>query len=313
MFCIDIESNNPAYNLALEEVLLRKSDKEFFLVYINSPSVIVGKNQVANKEADSRFIALNNISLYRRLTGGGTVYHDHGNINFSFIYNNPSDRWESFAKHSELIIDFIDTLDVKASLKGKNDIRVNKRKISGNAEYVYRNRVIRHGTLLFDSDLELLKGSIRSDQSDYITRSVHSNPAEVINLKELVNQPIDTITFKNKLIDFIAAREGNNFMAINPEYMKEAEFLDLSKYGTWEWNYGASPQYEIRKNFFFNGGKIDARIVVKHGIIQECFLNGIEEAEKVAGYLVGLRHYYPQISRLFANDKKYNGLADFLF
>jgi lipoate-protein ligase A len=313
MICLETSSNIPAFNLAVEEVLLRKSDKEYFLVYINSPSVIVGKNQVANKEADSVFMASQDIPLFRRMTGGGTVFHDPGNINFVFIFNNARKRQLNFKKHTNLIIDFLYSIGVNASIGGKNDIRVDGLKISGNAEYVYRNRVIRHGTLLFDTDTDLLKNCIRTDQSNYITRTVASNPAEVVNIKSLISDQTDAILFKKKLLDFITGRDGNEQTTLPEEYINESVTLAESKYRTWDWNFGAGPAYKTGKVFFFNGKRAKCFLTVNKGTIVECSLNGLDEGERISELLIGVKHYYPDILKLVEQENKYQGLANNLF
>ncbi len=153
MHCLKLISTDPFFNLAVEEYLLRNRTEDFLVLGINDPSVIIGKHQVAHREADTKFVMENNIPVIRRISGGGTVYHDFGNVNFSFILNSARGTQVDFRKYTLPVIEFLASLKVNAELEGKNDLKVNGLKISGNAEHVYRERVLHHGTLLFNADL----------------------------------------------------------------------------------------------------------------------------------------------------------------
>lgn len=186
MFCLNLNSTDPFFNLALEELLLRNRKEEYLLFYINSPSVIIGKHQVAHREADTEFIMKNEIPVIRRISGGGAVYHDRGNLNFSFIMQSKKGSQVDFRKYTKPVIDFIGTFGIDAKFEGKSDLTVNGFKISGNAEHVFRERVLHHGTVLFDTDIEMLNKSLRKNTSGYSTRAVKSNPSQVMNMKHLL-------------------------------------------------------------------------------------------------------------------------------
>ncbi|MDQ1332249.1 MAG: lipoate---protein ligase, partial [Bacteroidota bacterium] len=186
MFCLNLRSTDPFFNLALEEYLLKNRKEDFFIVYVNAPSVIIGKHQVAHREADTKFVNENNIPVLRRISGGGAVFHDAGNLNFSFISQSTEGKQIDFRKYTLPVIKFLSVLGVEARFEGRNDLKVNGLKVSGNSEHVFRNRVLHHGTLLYDAQLDMLKGSLRKDTSKYLTRAVSSNPSPVMNLKELI-------------------------------------------------------------------------------------------------------------------------------
>ncbi len=183
MFLINLKTHDPYFNLALEEVFLKCRDSEYLILGINDPSVVIGKHQVAHREVNTKFITRNNIPVIRRISGGGTVFHDGGNLNFTFIRESEEGKQVDFKKYTWPVIHFLNSLGINANLEGKSDIKVDGLKISGNAEHVYRNRVLHHGTLLFSSSINSLRNSIREDKSCYVTRAVNSNPSSVINLK----------------------------------------------------------------------------------------------------------------------------------
>ena len=151
---------------------------------INDPSVIIGKHQAAHREVNTKFVTENKIPVIRRISGGGTVFHDQGNLNFTFIRQSEEGKQVDFRKYTRPVIDFLVSLGIDAKFEGKNDIKVDGLKISGNAEHVHRNRVLHHGTLLFSSSIDMLRNSIRTDKSCYTTRAVGSNPSSVMNLSE---------------------------------------------------------------------------------------------------------------------------------
>ena len=291
MHCISLESLNPFFNLAVEEYLLKNRNEDFLILSINNTSVIVGKHQVANREADTRFVSENNIPVIRRITGGGTVFHDPGNLNFSFIIQTEQGKQVDFRKYTSPVISFLSSLGVDAKFEGKNDLKVSGLKISGNAEHVFRNRVLHHGTLLFDADLDLLKKSIRKDKTKYITRAVDSNPSSVMNLKDILKNIKDINDFRSLMMKWFL----NNFpetelYSLKKEEMGETELLTGSKYKSWEWNYAYGPEYSFSGSFQFNGRPYTCRLSVEEGIIRECLFDGTDELNPIKELLVGCRH-----------------------
>lgn len=292
MFCILSGTNDPYLNLAVEEYLLKNSKNDFLIIGINSPSVIIGKHQAAHREVDTKFVTENNIPVIRRITGGGTVFHDPGNLNFTFINEVEPGKQVDFRKYTQPIIDFLASAGIESKFEGKNDIRVGAFKISGNAEHVHRNRVLHHGTLLFDTSIEALRKSIRKDISCYITKGVNSNPSSVANLRELAPGVFNDINdLKNKMmawfLDHFPASEPRDLSA-NELY--EAEKIVASRYITWEWNYAYGPEYHFLKDFLFKGKKASCRLFVKEGTIRESIAEGDPILEKTARKLIGIRH-----------------------
>ncbi|MRS04884.1 lipoate--protein ligase, partial [bacterium] len=155
LFVDNLDEHDPAVNLALEEYMLRQSDlhEDLLLFYINEPSIIIGRHQNTLEEINRDYVEEHNIHIVRRLSGGGAVYHDLGNLNFSFITDYQAENFQNFRKFTEPVVRALSTLGVKAELTGRNDIQIDERKVSGNAQYISRGRMVSHGTLLFNSDL----------------------------------------------------------------------------------------------------------------------------------------------------------------
>lgn len=303
MFCITLQSHDPCFNLAVEEYLLRNKKEEYLILGINSRSVIIGKHQSANREVNTKYVTEHNIPVVRRITGGGTVFHDMGNLNFTFIRQCQPGRQVDFRRYTQPVIEFLLSLGVMARFEENNNLKVNELKISGNAEHVFHNRVIHHGTLLFSASLEVLRNSLRKDTSCYITRAVVSNPSSVSNLNEFLPGIKDIFEFRMLLMNYflntIPCAEKNE---IPEEEMREIALLADSKYRSWEWNWAYGPEYQFIKQFEYQGSTVYCRLIVKDGIIRECLLEGHNRLEGIAGKLIGCRHMVDDIKAVFYKE-----------
>jgi lipoate-protein ligase A len=303
MHCLNLQSSDPYLYLATEEYLLKNRSEEFCILAVNSPSVIIGKHQSPHREVNTEFTGQHNIPVIRRISGGGAVFHDTGNLNFSFIRNCEPGHQVDFRLHTKPVIDFLFSLGVNAKFEGKNDIKVNGLKISGNAEHVHRNRVLHHGTLLFSSDMESLRSSLRSDTSCYNSRAVNSNPSSVTNLKELIQSIKDVSEFRYKMTEFLESvsmiSDGYN---LSDDELKEISSLAASKYMSWEWNYAYGPDYQFIKQFDNQGVIITCEINVSEGIIRECSMKGNILLEKIARKLTGIKHMPGDMEEVFLKE-----------
>ena len=297
MFCINLNTNDPFFNLAIEEFLLKNSKEEYLILGVNNPSVIIGKHQSGHREVNTKFVYENHIPVIRRISGGGTVFHDNGNLNFSFIRQSESGKQVDFRKYTQPVIDFLVSIGVEVKFAGKNDLKVDGYKISGNAEHIHRNRVLHHGTLLFNSSLDMLRNSIRKDTSCYTSRAVISNPASVMNLNEKLNtfKNIDEFRlgmlnyFKTNLSDFVPYE-------LTLTEIMQAESLADSKYKRWEWNWAYGPEYTFNNNYVMNKVYHSCSMYIKDGIIRECFIEGSDQMNRTAGKLIGCRHMVDDLS-----------------
>jgi lipoate-protein ligase A len=323
MFCFSPNSTDPCFNLAVEEYLLKNTSDDFLILGINDRSVIIGKHQVAHRETDTRFVSEHKIPVIRRISGGGTVFHDKGNMNFSFILNSGQGIQIDFRKYTQPVIDFLASIGVDAKFEGKNDLKVGGFKISGNAEHIYRNRVLHHGTLLFNTDIPEMKGSIRNDTGKYETRAVVSNPSSVINLTNVLKNVLKDV-FKNvlKYVDNIHEFKAemmqwflNNYSGAEPfslsdEDNKKIETLAGTKYRSWEWNYGYGPKYNFANRFEYKRKECFCSLFVKDGIIRECEIKGNQELEAIGKNLPGCRHMVDALQGIFIKANIFNQVFD---
>lgn len=303
MFCINLENTDPFFNLALEEYLLKHSEDEYLILGRNDPSVIIGKHQSAHREVNTRFITENNIPVIRRISGGGTVFHDPGNLNFTFIRQSEAGKQVDFRKYTQPVIDFLKYLDVDVKFEGKSDLKVGGYKISGNAEHVHGNRVLHHGTLLFNSSLEILRNSIRKDPSCYSSRAVVSNRVPVMNLSEIIKNIKDIDEFRLAMISFFLKYfDDLNPCKLNESQTHAAESLCGSKYRSWEWNWAYGPEYTFNNSFVFANSKHFCNLLIKDGIIIECRIEGSQQMKNLSGKLVGCRHMVDDIREVFRGE-----------
>lgn len=266
---------DPRLNLALEEYLLREisTPQPILLFYINEPSVIIGRNQNTIEEIDTSYVQERGIHVIRRLSGGGAVYHDLGNLNFSFITDG-KDNLHDFARFTEPVIAVLRDLGVDAELRGRSDIFANGKKISGNAQYATTTRMFSHGTLLFDTDLGEMLRTINPRQVEIESKAVQSVRNFVANIRELLPQDMTIANLKTTLLRGMFGSGTAPQLALSPSDWAAVERLADARYRTWEWNIGRSPQYNVRKSERLPAGKIDARIQVSQGRIESVRLFG---------------------------------------
>ncbi|MBI9034816.1 MAG: lipoate--protein ligase [Bacteroidales bacterium] len=272
MICIERTQNNPYFNIAAEEYALKAFDQDIFMLWINEPSIIIGKHQNALAEINHRFVTENKIPVIRRISGGGTVFHDLGNLNFTFIKSGEKGKLVDFEKYTAPIVKILNDLGINARFEGKNGLQVNGLKISGNAEHVFRNRVLHHGTLLFDSHLADLNEAIKAKQGQYIDKAVKSNRSIVTNIKEHLSddyQSMSTIDFKNLIEQRLSEMYPKvDKITFSNEDIQAINTLVEQKYDTWKWNYAYSPKFKISHELLMNETKYQLEFAIKNGIIE---------------------------------------------
>jgi len=288
MQCFISTNRDIYFNLALEEYLLMHVAGDFFILWRSEPAVVVGKHQNTLAEINYRFIRGNAIQVARRMSGGGTVYHDQGNLNFTYISNGEPGKMVDFKRFIEPVIDFLGTLGLNAEQGSKNEILTRGKKISGNAEHVYKNRVLHHGTLLFHSDLHLLRECLRVLPGRYKDKAVQSNRSSVINISECLRSEMELASFESAFLDYMVSRYGGKLFELNEQDRTAISDLAVTKYRSWDWIYGWSPDYELTSNFQFQ--EIDCHIFgkVHRGILKECSLESNKIPEEDLGILMNL-------------------------
>lgn len=286
---------DPRLNLAIEEHLLRNLDvaEPLLLFYVNEPAVIIGRNQNTVEEIDPDFIQGGNIHVVRRLSGGGAVYHDLGNLNFSFVTQGKRDL-HNFAKFTGPVIKVLRELGVAAELKGKSDIFAAGKKISGNAQYAAGDRMFSHGTLLFDTDIEAMLRALNPGQVEIESKAVQSVRNFVINLRELLPEDMDIDALRQAILRGIFGEGPIPAYDLTDSDWEMIRQISAQRYALWEWNFGHSPKFNIQKSEHFPAGVIDVRIEVEGGRIENIrFLGnyaGLRDVGEFEEQFLGVRY-----------------------
>lgn len=261
---------DPRINLALEEYALRnfKRAESFLLFYINSPSIIIGRNQNTLEEINHEYVRDNGIHVVRRISGGGAVYHDFGNLNFSIITDYALEKFNKYGEFTRPVVEVLHDLGVPAELSGRNDILVEGRKISGNAQFTSGGRMFSHGTVLFDSKLEEVVAALNVKMSKIESKGLKSVRSRVANISEFLSEPLTIEEFRARILERIfGSRTDLPLLELNEADWEAVHELTARKYATWEWNYGESPEFNVQKTRRFPAGEIDLRIDVQEGRI----------------------------------------------
>jgi lipoate-protein ligase A len=284
MYFIDSEGvNDPRTNLAIEEHILRNTEsrEDGVFLYINEPSIILGRNQNPFEEANLQFAEANRLPVVRRLSGGGTVYHDLGNLNFSFITDQRKEDFRNFRKFTAPMIGVLHSLGVPAQLSERNDILVDGRKVSGNAQYIAGGRMLTHGTLLFNSNLSHLAQALKVDGSGINSKSIKSVRSRVANISEFLASSLDMETFQLRMLEGIFEGAGEiPRYRLTPEDWASIRQIAAERYQNWEWNFGHSPQFKLQKRHIYPFGEITAQLYIANGRIQSIQFSG----DSVEGY-----------------------------
>jgi lipoate-protein ligase A len=269
-------SHNPYFNLALEEYVLTSMDKseKYCILWQNDPAVIVGRNQNTSGEINEEFINAQDIKVVRRITGGGAVYHDHGNLNFTFILPEQGKQVFDFARFTRPVINTLALLGVQARNEGRNDITINGRKISGNSQCRRRGNIMHHGTILFNTDFDVLEKALAAGQEKFTSHGVASVRSRVTNIKDHLAEDISLDDFKNLLLKTIREEENLTDYRLSVSELEQVRQLVSSKYNTWEWNYGTSPWFNIQLKRRFDWGTVELRLGVEKGIVNSCRIWG---------------------------------------
>ena len=269
MLLINNTNTNAYFNLAMEEYFLKNTNEDIFLLWQNENSIIVGKNQNTLSEINYDYVKENNIKVVRRLSGGGAVFHDLGNINFTFISCNDN-SFSDFKKFTMPIVEALKELNVHAEFSGRNDLLIDGQKFSGNAQYNYKNKVMHHGTLLFSSEINDLSAALKVKPSKFEGKSVKSVKSRVTNISSHLDKKMTVLEFKDYLMDFINKRDENShFYELNDKDVESINKLVEEKYSTWEWNFGYSPKYSLYNELKYPGGNVEFSLDVHDGLIKD--------------------------------------------
>lgn len=298
--------HDPYFNIASDEYLLKHKEGYYIYFWINSPAVIVGVNQNTLQEVNLNFTEENGIKVVRRLTGGGAVYHDLNNICYSVVgpYDSKIDNYKRFTAP---VINYLNTLGVNAEFAGRNDILVNGRKISGNAQTIYKDRILHHGTLLFNTDMNVLSLALKANKLKMESKGIKSVRSRVANIYDLLPKKMATQEFLDGLMDF--------FMQTCEDYVFTQDDLDginelvKNKYSLYEWNVGKSPVGKNRFDGRFRFGTISVNFDTIDGKIQNAEIFGdffaLKNVSELAQRLNGTKFTYKDVSNALSCADEY--------
>lgn len=306
MLLIDSPSQNAYFNIASEEYLLHKFPTEdIFLLYVNAPSIIIGKFQNTLAEINLDYVKEKDIKVVRRMSGGGTVYHDLGNLNFSFHTLLGQNDFGDFSFFTQPVLNMLNGLGVPAVLQGRNDLLVDGKKFSGNAKLARHGKMIQHGTILLDSEMEVLGEALKVNPLKFIDKAIKSNRSRVTNLINYLPRETTTNDLKKLLTEEIMTNNPDaERYELTEEDLQGIQQLMAEKYETWDWNFGFSPNYNFQKAIKVPAGFIEVHLDVVHGIIEKAKIFGdffaskpIEELEEM---LLGQKHDVSALEELFS-------------
>ncbi len=252
------------------EYLLKHHDDEFILVFENKNTIIVGRNQNTYEVVNETFVNKHKTHVIRRISGGGAVYQDVGNINFVYIVK-AKNNFNNFLKFIEPVMSYLEELGLHAEFKGRNDLEINGKKISGNAQTTYKNRMMHGGTLLYDLDLDRASDALRVDEGKYRSKGIQSNRARIQNVKPLLKSAPAIKDFKQGLLETILDTDelDKNVYTLSQKEEQMIDKLMKQKYETWEWNYGKSPEYNVVKGKRFSRMRLDFYLQVRKNTIHQ--------------------------------------------
>ena len=306
MLLIDSPSQNASFNIASEEYLLKQFPTEdIFLLYVNAPSIIVGKFQNTLAEINLDYVQEKGIKVVRRMSGGGTVYHDLGNLNFSFHTLLGQHDFMDFSIFTQPVLTLLQSHGVPAVLQGRNDLLVEGKKFSGNAKLARHGKMIQHGTILLNSEMEVLGDALKVNPLKFIDKAIKSNRSRVTNLIDYLPKETTTDQLKQWLTEEIIKTnlEAQRYQFTEQD-LKGIHELMTEKYETWDWNFGFSPNYNFKKAIKIPAGFIEVHLDVVHGLIEKAKIFGDFFASKpielLEEQLLGQKHEMSNLQQVFS-------------
>jgi len=301
------------FNLTSEKYFLEHYEEPIFMLYIHTPSIIIGKNQNALEEINYEYVKANNIKVARRQSGGGAVFHDQGNLNFSFITKKEDGNIETqFIKFTKPIIEFLKSLGANATFSGRNDILIEGKKCSGNAQAYQKDIMLHHGTLLFDANMGKLSESLKPNKFKMESKGIDSVRSRVTNIKPHLNKELTIEQFLDELVAFMKYNFQDYIEKdFTQEEINAIEKMSSDKYGAWDYVFGKSPKYQFRNINKFTGGIVECHFDVLKGKIQNMHIYGdffgLKDVHELINILNGTNH------EEFALREKLVNLSDYIY
>lgn len=274
MLYIESNSRDPYFNLALEEYVFEKLDRsqEYFILWQNANTIVVGNYQNVAEEINREFVDEHEIKVARRLSGGGAVYHDDGNLNYTFVVDQGERDLFNFEAFAEPVIKTLEHFGLKAEFTGRNDILLDGKKICGSSQYVKKGRIMNHGCVMLDSNVSIVANALKPKEAKFESKSVKSVRSRVTTINANLKEPISMETFKAQIVKEL--RQDMEIYTLTNEDYKAIEKLRSEKYATREWNYGRVSEYNYKKEHKFDFGLVSVNAEMKGDLIKEIRIYG---------------------------------------
>ncbi|CDO17399.1 Putative lipoate-protein ligase [Streptococcus gallolyticus] len=295
-------SHNPAYNVALEAYAFREllAEDELFILWINEPTIVIGKHQNAIEEINKTYTDEHGIHVVRRLSGGGAVYHDLNNLNYTIISNKSQEGAFDFQTFSQPVIETLADLGVTATFTGRNDLEIDGKKFCGNAQAYYKGRMMHHGCLLFDVDMTVLSNALQVSKDKIESKGVKSVRARVTNILDELPEKMTVEAFSNQLLNKMKETYPDmTEYVLSDDELQKIQALADQQFATWDWTYGKAPEYTIKRSVRYPAGKITTYTNVEKSVIKGIKIYGdffgIKDVADIEQTLIGLRYEYPDV------------------
>jgi len=298
---------NPYKNHAIEEFLINKFNEDCFMLWKNEKCILIGRNQNAYSEINMDYVKKNSIPIVRRITGGGAVFNDEGNFNFTFISCNIKEDFTDFKKFTEPIIAALKKLEIQVEFSGRNDLTIEGKKFSGNAQCKYGGKVLHHGTLLFSTKLSEMANVLRVNDMKLKSKGINSVKSRVVNISDFLQHPMNIEEFREYLFNEVFRNTENaKIYHITEKDLLEIDSISEKKYATWQWNFGNNPHFNLERQKKFQGGIVQAFLDINKGKVQDIKIHGDffneKDVSQIENALKGLNYDYTVI---------YEALKDF--
>jgi lipoate-protein ligase A len=299
-------SHNPYFNLAMEEYVFNTLEDDIFMLWRNDQAIIVGKNQNTVEEINVDYVKEHEIPVVRRMSGGGAVFHDLGNLNFTFISDDDGNSFSNFKRFTQPIVDLLQRLEVNAECSGRNDLTIDGKKFSGNAQFKSKKRVLHHGTLLFSSDIADLSSALKPKASKFEGKSVKSVKSRVTNISAHLKEEMTIQGFMDALENFMDEQsDAFEKYELTAQDIAAINKMVEEKYGTWNWNYGKSPKYSFSREKRFEAGSVQINLDVKNGVIVEAKFYGdffgVMDVAEIEAQLLNVKHERQALGEVLEN------------